>query len=214
MKLPVVYIFTHDSVHVGEDGPTHQPIEQIEALRLIPGLTVLRPADAAETAMAWQLAAENTSGPTALILSRQDLPTLGGDGLDDIGTHGARIVRSGGKSADVVLAASGSEVGLALEAAEILGERGVATTVASVMCRERLECTSHGTWAGFPDAPVVWIEAGVTTGWRALSSSRDRVVGIERFGESGPGAAVAAHMGLTPAVVADVAEDALSGRTG
>jgi transketolase len=208
MRLPVVYVFTHDSIHVGEDGPTHQPVEQLESLRLIPGLTVLRPADAAETALAWQLAAENTEGPTALVLSRQDLPALGGAGLDDAARFGMRVVRpgpTGPAGADVVLAASGSEVALALDAADELGERGVGAMVVSVMWRERLEAALREGATQLPDAPVVWIEAGVTTGWRALAGPRDAVIGIERFGESGPGPEVAAHLGLSAAAVADTA---------
>ncbi|GFG55237.1 hypothetical protein MAGR_66780 [Mycolicibacterium agri] len=138
MRQPVIYIFTHDSVHVGEDGPTHQPIEHIESLRLIPGLTVLRPADAAETALAWEIAATNTSGPTALVLTRQNLPALGGGPLADIRDHGCRVARGDAQGADVVLA-SGSEVALAIEAADLLADRGVAATVVSVMWREQLE---------------------------------------------------------------------------
>ncbi|GAY15123.1 transketolase [Mycobacterium sp. shizuoka-1] len=202
MRLPVIYLFTHDSVHVGEDGPTHQPIEQLESLRLIPGLTVLRPADAAETALAWELAAANLDGPTALVLSRQDLPALGSAGLDDARARGARAVRTP-ERADIVLAASGSEVALARQAADLLAHRGVAAAVTSVMCREWLEADRDTR--GLPDVPAVWIEAGVPTGWRALAGPRDTVVGIDRFGESGPGAQVAEHLGLSAAAVADAA---------
>lgn len=205
MRQPVIYVFTHDSIHVGEDGPTHQPVEQLESLRLIPGLTVLRPADAAETALAWDIAATTMSGPTALVLSRQDLPVLGPDGLDEIRRTGARVVGALTERPDVVLAASGSEVVLALEAADVLAERGVRATVLSVMWRERLDESIRAGRSPLPDAPVVWIEAGVTTGWRALAGPRDTVVGIERFGESGPGADVAARLGLTPDAVADAA---------
>lgn len=205
MKLPVVYVFTHDSVHVGEDGPTHQPIEQLESLRLIPGLTVLRPGDAAETALAWQLAAANTDGPTALILSRQDLPVLGGAGLDDVRHYGMRVVRPVADTAHVMLAASGSEVALALESAEMLGARGISALVVSVMWRERIAAALEADGTALPDLPVVWIEAGVTTGWRALARPFDTVIGIERFGASGPGPEVAAHLGLTPAAVANAA---------
>ena len=198
MGLPVIYVFTHDSVHVGEDGPTHQPIEHVESLRVIPGLTVLRPADAAETALAWQIAAENMTGPTALILSRQDLPALGADGLADHRTHGARVVRSADGPAHVVLAGSGSEVALALQTADLLKERGVNAEVMSVMCRETLE-RAGARW----HSPTVWIEAGVTSGWNTVMRPGDAVVGINRFGESGPGTQVAEHLGLSPAAIAD-----------
>ncbi len=203
MRLPVLYLFTHDSVHVGEDGPTHQPIEQLESLRLIPRLTVLRPADAAETALAWELAAANLDGPTALVLSRQDLPGLGAAGLEDIRVHGARTVRTARERADVVLGASGSEVALALQAADLLAERGVDAAVTSVMCREWLEAARDPN--DRPETPTVWIEAGVPTGWRALARPGDAVVGISRFGESGPGPQVAEHLGLSAAAVAETA---------
>lgn len=206
MNQPVIYVFTHDSVHVGEDGPTHQPIEQLESLRLIPGTTVLRPADAGETAKAWEVAALNMSGPTVLVLSRQDLPALGPAGLDEISNTGARtIAQPPGGHTDVVLAASGSEVALALQAADVLADRGVHAAVVSVMWRERLAEVMAAGGNPFPDVPVVWIEAGVTTGWRALAGPRDTVVGIDRFGTSGPGADVAARLGLHPDAVADAA---------
>ncbi|UNB49891.1 transketolase [Mycolicibacterium sp. YH-1] len=205
MRQPVVYVFTHDSVHVGEDGPTHQPIEQIESLRLIPGVTVLRPADAGETALAWDIAARNLAGPTALILTRQSLPNLGNDGLNDLRRNGLRTVGTATDHPDVLLGASGSEVSLALAAADLLAERGVRAAVVSVMWRERLSEALSVDRTVLPDVPAVWIEAGVTIGWRALARDRDVVVGLNRFGESGPGSQVAAHLGLTPRAVADSA---------
>lgn len=211
MSQPVIYVFTHDSVYVGEDGPTHQPVEQIESLRLIPGLMVLRPADASETVAAWDIAARNLSGPTALILSRQNLPQLGGD-PNETRTIGARTVRSADQP-DVVLAASGSEVILALDAAELLGKQGVTAAVISVMWRERFAEAVAADRSVRPDVPVIWIEAGVTTGWRALAEDRDDVVGINRFGESGPGPQVAAHLGLTADAVATTAARAVERAT-
>lgn len=217
MRQPVIYVLTHDSVHVGEDGPTHQPIEHIESLRIIPGLTVLRPADASETALAWDIAVRNLSGPTALVLTRQALPALGDHGLADLAERGFRTIRVAGTEReagpDVILAASGSEVSLALAAAELLIERGVRAAVISVMWRERLEEGLFRDRSVLPDVPVVWIEAGVTIGWRAIGRDRDRVVGLNRFGESGPGARVAAHLGLTPAAVANAALRALGKNT-
>ena len=205
MKLPVIYVFTHDSVHVGEDGPTHQPVEHVESLRLIPGLTVLRPADAVETAESWRIAIENLSGPTALILSRQDLPALGSALVDDVCRAGARTVRHGGDRTDVVLAASGSEVALALEAADALAERGVCVDVVSVPWRERLDGALRAGEVTWPSAPTVWIEAGVPIGWRAVARTQDGVIGIDRFGASGPGPDVAAALGLTVEAVVDAA---------
>jgi len=208
MGQPVIYVFTHDSIYVGEDGPTHQPIEHVESLRVIPGLTVLRPADSAETALAWEIASQNLSGPTALVLTRQNLPTLGGT-LADVRERGFRVVRTASTDADVVLAGSGSEVSLALEAAELLAARGLHATVISVMWRERLAEALSRDRRVLPDAPVVWAEAGVTTGWRAIASDRDEVLGLNRFGESGPGPQVAAHLGLTPTAIANAAFTAL-----
>ncbi|GAS86384.1 transketolase [Mycolicibacterium brisbanense] len=205
MRQPVIYVFTHDSIYVGEDGPTHQPIEHIESLRLIPGLTVLRPADAAETAQAWDIASRNLAGPTALILSRQSLPTLGDGACGNISTHGFRVVRNRPDAVDVVLAASGSEVSLAVEAADLLADRDIHASVLSVMWRERLHETLLRDPKVLPDLPVVWIEAGIPTGWRAVARDRDAVVGIARFGESGPGPQVAAHLGLTASAIAEAA---------
>jgi transketolase len=203
MRQPVIYVFTHDSVYVGEDGPTHQPIEQLESLRLIPGLTVLRPADATETTLAWEIAAANLDGPTVLVLSRQDLPALPPAGLNDVREYGARTVLTAEPyAADVVLAASGSEVGLAWSAAEALAAEGVRAEVVSVPWRERLQSALADGRRPRPDVPVVWIEAGVTTGWRALAGPEDAVLGLDRFGASGPGSEVAEHLGLSvPAVV-------------
>lgn len=135
---PVIYVFTRDSVYVGDDGPTHQPIEHLESLRLIPGLTVLRPADASETVLAWDIASRNLCGPTALALTRQNLPALGGD-LSNVRERGFRVVRQAKDDADVLIAASDSEVSLALNAADLLAAREVHATVISVMWRERLQ---------------------------------------------------------------------------
>lgn len=209
MRQPVVYVFTHDSVYVGEDGPTHQPIEHVESLRVIPGLTVLRPADAAESALAWEIAANNLTGPTALILTRQSLPALPTRGLSDSRDNGFRTVRGDLASATVALAASGSEVALAIEAADLLAGRGVDAAVLSVMWRERMDEVLQDNSRILPDCPVVWAEAGVPTGWRAIARDQDKVVGLTRFGESGPGPQVAAHLGLTATAIANSALEAL-----
>jgi transketolase len=209
MSQPVIYVFTHDSVHVGEDGPTHQPVEHTESLRLIPGVTVLRPADSAEAALAWDIAVRNLSGPTALVLTRQSLPALGEAGLPEVRQSGFRTLRGDLDETTVVLAASGSEVSLALEAADILAGRGVEATVLSVMWREKMATALSADPKTLPDCPVVWVEAGATMGWRAIARDRDHVVGLDRFGESGPGPQVAAHLGLTAAAVANAAVTAL-----
>ncbi|WP_123029622.1 transketolase [Mycolicibacterium stellerae] len=209
MRQPVIYVFTHDSVHIGEDGPTHQPIEHVESLRLIPGVAVLRPADAAEAVLAWEIAVQNLSGPTALVLTRQSLPALGAAGLSQIRERGFRVVRGDLDEPSVVLAASGSEVSLAMEAADLLAARGVRAAVLSVMWRERMHSALAADPATLPDCPVVWAEAGATTGWRAIARDGDRVLGLDRFGESGPGPQVAAQLGLRPTAIADAAFTAL-----
>ena len=209
MRQPVIYVFTHDSIHVGEDGPTHQPVEHVESLRVIPGVTVLRPADVAETALAWDIAAQNLSGPTVLVLTRQNLPTLDSTGLADIRESGFRIVHGDVERATLVLAASGSEVSLSIQAAELLADRGVHVAVFSVMWREQLQKAAAADSLVLPACPVIWTEAGVSTGWRSIARDHDKVVGLDRFGESGPGPQVAAHLGLTPGAIANAALTAL-----
>ncbi len=213
MGLPVIYVFTHDSVVVGEDGPTHQPIEHVEALRLVPGLAVLRPADAHETAACWGVAIARLGGPTALVLTRQNLPVLAPVSSTVIASDGARTVREPDRPAQVVLVASGSEVSLAIAAAERLGtDGGPAARVVSVPWRER--AVSSGRLAELvPDnLPAVWIEAGSPIGWQAVSRRGDEVIGLERFGASAPGAEVYARLGFTPERVAQAATDAVRSR--
>ncbi|MEV5966358.1 transketolase [Kribbella sp. NPDC051952] len=182
MRQPVIHVLTHDSIAVGEDGPTHQPVEQIESLRLIPGLQVLRPANDAETALAWQLALERTDGPTALILSRQTLPQT--SLVDD------------GSSATVELVATGSEVALGAEVAEALRSEGYDVRLVSALDRS--------AYAPDPHATTVSLEAGSTTGWRGLV---DLAIGLDQFGTCGPGDEVMAYHGFTvPAVVARIRE--------
>ena len=185
MGQPVVYVFSHDSVAVGEDGPTHQPVEHLEALRLLPGLQVLRPADDTETITAWSLALARRDGPTALLLSRQALPSLPDRGrcVD----HRLRIVHGDG-SPDVEFLATGSEVHLAVEVATLLSKHGLVCRVLSVLDRSALE--GRGRRAHL----TVSIEAGVTAGWRHLA---DLCIGIDRFGVCGPGDVVMEGLGLS-----------------
>lgn len=207
MNQPVIFIFTHDSIYVGEDGPTHQPIEQLESLRLIPNLRVLRPADGEEVRYAWAEALARTDGPTALVLTRQDLPVL----ERNAGT--AADLRRGGYVArdvekpDVVLIATGSEVSLCYEAADLLAAEGIQARVVSMPSRELFLAQDEAYQAQVlaPHTPRVIVEAGVTSGWHVLTQPGDIVIGIDRFGESGKGPDVAKHLGLTPErVVQDV----------
>lgn len=205
MKLPVVYVLTHDSVYVGEDGPTHQPIEHTESLRLIPNLRVYRPADAEETAWAWVEALRRTDGPTCLILTRQGLPVMEKpEGWDF--RKGGYVLYEPQAERKLVLAATGSEVSLALQAARILEEKGVGARVVSIPCAELFQAQDEEYRKSvLPDStPIMVVEAGVTRGWYSLKpGAKITVYGIDRFGMSGPGSAVAAHLGLSPDAVAE-----------
>ena len=207
MGLPVIFVFTHDSIYVGEDGPTHQPIEQLESLRLIPNLRVIRPADAEEVRYAWAQAVSRTDGPTALILTRQNLPVIertGGTVADSV--RGGYVVKDA-DGPDIVLVASGSEVPLCIEAAQKLETQGKKARVVSVPCRELFleQDAAYREQVLPPGVPRVIVEAGVTVGWHVLTQPGDVVIGLNRFGESGKGPEVAAYLGLTPERVADEA---------
>ncbi len=199
MKLPVVYIFTHDSIFVGEDGPTHQPIEHAAALRCIPNVTVIRPGDEEETAEAWLMAMQRLDGPTALLLTRQNLETYAKPSdWKSAMRQGAYIVRDVEGTPDVVVAASGSEVNLALEAA---GRSTKKVRVVSVVSMERLREQPRTYYERlFPaGVRVVTAEVGVSQGWEWIASSPELTFALNRFGESGPAADVAEHLGFTAA---------------
>jgi transketolase len=202
MKLDVVWIFTHDSVAVGEDGPTHQPVEHLAAMRAIPGLTVIRPADANETAEAWRVIVEELEGPACLVLSRQNVPTV------DRATYApaAGLGRGAYVLADVdspaaVLVATGAEVSTALAARDLLAEKGVAVRVVSMPSWELFEAQPESYRTEVLPAGVVKIsvEAGSSFGW---SKWVDHSVSIDTFGASGPGGKVLAHFGISPENVA------------
>jgi transketolase len=207
MRLPVVWVFTHDSIALGEDGPTHQPVEHYAALRAIPGLTVIRPADAAETAEAWRVALEECDGPVCLLLTRQSLPVLDrrcfapAEGL----ARGAYVISdTPDRRADAVVVATGSEVPLALDAQEQLREEGIAVRVVSMPSWELLDLQPAGYLESlFPTGtPVVAVEAGVGQGWDRFAH---RTISVERFGASAPGAEVLERLGINAdAVVAAV----------
>ena len=203
MDQPVIYIFTHDSVWVGEDGPTHQPVEHALALRAIPNLVVLRPADGNETAAAWRVALERTSGPTALLLSRQGLPVLEGALAQGPGRGVARgaytVVEASGGTPAIILIGTGGEVSLAVEAAGELAERGIQARAVSIPSWELFAKQSEEYRSQIlpPSIPRLAVEAGVTLGWRDVVGDRGAVIGIDRFGASAPGAEVAERLGLT-----------------
>ncbi|HSL71392.1 MAG TPA: transketolase [Longimicrobiales bacterium] len=207
MGLPVVFIFTHDSVGLGEDGPTHQPVEHLTALRAIPNLIVLRPADANETVEAWRAALEQTETPTALVLTRQAVPVLDRDQLAPAaGVRRGAYILADADPFDVILIATGSEVQLALEARELLMRENVRVRVVSMPSRELFEQQDAEYRESVLPARVaarVSVEAGATLGWGAYVGLQGASVGLDRFGASAPGAEVFRHVGLTAdAVVA------------
>ncbi len=200
MQLPLIYIFTHDSVAVGEDGPTHQPVEQIAALRAIPGLTVMRPADAGETADAWTQAMKNNSSPIALILSRQKLPVLKKSDSIGIFSNGAYILSDSDGKPDAILIATGSEVHIALNAKKELGKKGVSVRVVSMPSWEMFEkkSVSYRNRILPPDVQArITIEAGITMGWERYAGAGGSMIGISQFGTSAPGGDVLEKYGIT-----------------
>ena len=196
MQIPVVFIFTHDSIALGEDGPTHQPIEHLAGLRAMPGVRTMRPADANETAQAWREAI-NHNGPTVLVLSRQGLLTLDPAVLDV--SAGASVVAAGDAAAIV---ATGSEVELALAARDLLANEGIEARVVSMACTELFRQSPQAERDAIlpPGLPTLAVEAAAPTGWHEFA---DDVVGLRRYGASAPGPVVYAKLGFTPENVAD-----------
>ena len=206
MGLRSIFVFTHDSIAVGEDGPTHQPVEHAMSLRVIPNLCVIRPADALETAMAWQTACLNQHKPTALLLSRQKLPVLHKYAavIHENAGKGAYVLDAGQGEAKAVIIATGSEVHLALEAQAKLAEEGICVSVVSMPSWDMFEMQSEEYKKSvLPEGlPKVAVEAGVTLGWSRYTGSEDNVVGINKFGASAPGGTVMKEYGFTAENVA------------
>ncbi len=201
-KMPAIFVWTHDSVGLGEDGPTHQPVEHLMALRAMPNLWVFRPADGNETTAGWRAALARTDGPTGLVLSRQDLPNVTpAPAPGTSAERGAYILAEG---TDVIVIATGSEVAIALEARDALAKDGVAARVVSMPCWE-LFAQQPQTYreSVLPPAQAkrVSIEAGITFGWREHIGDRGIAVGIDRFGASAPGEVLYEQLGLTTAAV-------------
>ncbi len=211
MGQPVIYVLTHDSIGLGGDGPTHQPIETLASLRAMPGLEVFRPADARETAQAWVAALERRDGPTVLALTRQNVPTL--EVPAGVVARGGYVLAGADEDADVLLVATGSEVAPALAARELLAGDGVRARVVSLPSRERFaqqdEAYRESVLPGALRARVV-IEAGATFGWHGVAGEHGEVVGIDRFGASAPGAKVMEAFGFTPENVAEAARRSLA----
>jgi transketolase len=215
MDIDTIYVWTHDSIGLGEDGPTHQPIEHLAALRAIPRLSVVRPADANETAHAWRttLARGNGSGPVGLILTRQNVPVLEGTDADGVARGG--YVLGGGSpadDADVIIIATGSEVQLAVEARKLLADKDIKAYVVSMPCVEWFESQPQEYQDSVlpPDVSArVAVEAGIAQSWHKLVGDRGQIVSIERYGESADYKTVFREFGFTPEAVVDAAERAL-----
>jgi len=204
MGLPVVYVLTHDSIAVGEDGPTHEPIEQLPALRIIPGVTVIRPADGNETNAAWRFAMENQEGPVALILTRQNLPQLAGtlDKANDGVTKGAYILSeaAGGGKPQAILIATGSEVQLAIKSQQALAEQGIHVRVVSMPSWELFEKQSDAYKESVLPVDItarVAIEMAYPLGWERYVGSKGAILGISTFGASAPGDRIIKEYGFT-----------------
>jgi transketolase len=226
-KLPVTFVWTHDSIGLGEDGLTHQPIEHLAALRAIPGLDVVRPGDANETAVAWRTILEHTDRPAGLALSRQALPTLDREVFASAaGTaRGAYVLAEGsgesaspqGSDPDVILIATGSEVSIALAARETLQGQGVSTRVVSMPCREWFDAAekSYRDQVLPPSVRArVSVEAGVPMGWRDVVGDAGRIISIDHYGASADGATLFREFGFTPAAVVAAAQESITSAGG
>jgi transketolase len=210
MKLPSIWIWTHDSIGLGEDGPTHQPIEHLAALRAIPRLNVVRPADANETALAWRFALRSGENPTALALSRQNLPILDPEQVpDDAIERGAYVLRDAdGGEPELILMGTGSEVSLCLEAVELLD--GVRVRVVSMPCMDTFAHADEAYREQVLPASCrarLAVEAASPMSWDKWIGEEGAFIGMETFGESGPYKDVYEHFGITAQRVAEVGRE-------
>ncbi|MGO4106108.1 transketolase [Paenibacillus sp. YAF4_2] len=210
-KLPVIYVFTHDSIAVGEDGPTHEPVEQLAALRTIPGLTVIRPSDANETASAWAYALQQQDGPVALVLSRQNLPIYEETKANvEAVAKGAYVLTETNSQPDVILIGTGSEVSLAVNAKKELEQENISVRVVAMPSRELFERQSEEyKQSVLPDAVTnrIAIEAGISLGWERYTGKQGKVLSIETFGASGSSADVLEYFGFTTKNVVSLAKE-------
>ena len=209
---PVIYLWTHDSIGLGEDGPTHQPVEHLMSLRVMPNLSVVRPADANEAAGAWRYAMERKDGPTALVLSRQNLLVHEGTATADI-SKGAYVLADSKETPKVLLLATGSEVELAMEARAVLEADGVATRVVSMPCWEAFAAQDKSYRDSVLPPAVrarVSIEAGTTLGWERYIGDAGRAIGVDTFGASAPADKLYEEYGLTPAKIVEAAKGTIA----
>jgi transketolase len=210
MELPSIFVFTHDSIGVGEDGPTHQPIEQLAGLRAVPGLSVIRPAGANEVALAWHHALASTDHPCAIVCSRQGVPTWNPAAIPhDAIEHGAYVLRDSYNEPDppeLILIATGTEVHICARAADLLEAEGIATRVVSMPCMDHFETQDQA----YRDAVLppsvrarVSLEAASTFGWHRWVGDTGEAIGMEGFGASAPAGVLYKHFGFTPERIAD-----------
>ena len=213
MRQRVIYVMTHDSIGLGEDGPTHQPVEHLASLRAIPNLQVFRPADGVETAECWELAIKSAETPSILALTRQGVPNLRTTHTDEnLSAKGAYVIRAAQKKRDVTLIATGSEVGLAAKAADLLAGDGIDAAVVSVPSFELFRQQSEAYRSEvLGQAPRVGIEAGVKQGWQELIRRKDAFVGMSDFGASAPAPKLFEHFGITAQHAADAARKLVKG---
>ena len=199
MGIRNIYVATHDSIGVGEDGPTHQPVEHLASLRAIPNLYTFRPADALETAECWELAVQRTNGPSVMALTRQGVPAVRDDASKNWCERGGYVLRPGEGADDVVLLATGSEVHLAVKAAETLAGEGVSARVVSIPCMDLFLDQDENYIRSVigKDLPKVAVEAGIRQGWDGLIGRDGGFVGMDGFGASAPGAHLFEHFDIT-----------------
>ena len=205
MGLRVVYVLTHDSIGVGEDGPTHQPIEHLASYRAMPNILTMRPCDVVETAECWEISLTEENRPSILVLSRQNLPLLRESAKDNLSKKGAYVISPAKGDRDATIIATGSEVSLGVEAQKLLIERGIDVAVVSMPCQELFEEQSLNYQLEVLDnKPVISIEAGSTYGWNRFAQ---KTIGIDCFGASAPASKLFEHFGLTPDNIAQEIED-------
>ncbi len=198
MKLRVIYVLTHDSIGVGEDGPTHQPIEHLASYRAMPGILTFRPCDVVETAEAWQIALESEHTPSLLALSRQNLPLLRTSAAENQTAKGAYFIAGADKERRLTILATGSEVSLAVEAMTKLAEQGIKAAVVSMPCWELFDRQSPAyKKAVLGTAPRIAVEAASPFGWEKYVGDNGRILALNDFGASGPADKLYKHFGLT-----------------
>lgn len=206
MGLRVIYVLTHDSIGVGEDGPTHQPVEHLASYRAMPNVLMFRPCDVVETAEAWQIAVETGNKPSLLALSRQNLPTLRRETAENLSAKGGYVISDAGKGKErrATIIATGSEVSIAVEAQALLRKEGIETAVVSMPCTELFDAQDKQYRDGvLGNAPRIVVEAASPFGWDKYLGGRGEIIGIDGFGASGPAGELYKHFGITAEAVAE-----------